>query len=87
MIQAVKHNKQARQEYRFMSRFEMDTREKGRSEDIAQGIQQGFADGAYQTKLETAKLMRAHNYPITEICEMTSEQRFIFAMRHYEFAQ
>ena len=30
-----------------------------------------FADGAYQTKLETAKLMRGHNYPIAEICEMT----------------
>jgi len=71
MIQAVKHNEQARQEYRFMSGFEMDAREEGRSEGIAQGIQQGFADGAYQTKLETAKLMRAHNYSITEICEMT----------------
>ena len=71
MIQAVKHNEQARQEYRFMSGFEMDAREEGRNEGIAQGIQQGFADGAYQTKLETAKLMRAHNYSITEICEMT----------------
>ena len=30
-----------------------------------------FSDGAYQTKLETAKLMRAHNYPIAEVCEMT----------------
>ena len=47
MIQAVKHNEQARKEYRFMSAFEMDARE--------EGIQQGFSDGAYQTKLETAK--------------------------------
>ena len=38
---------------------------------IQQGIEQGFADGSYQTKLETAKLMRAHNYPIAEVCEMT----------------
>ena len=47
MIQAVKHNEQARKEYRFMSAFEMDARE--------EGIQQGFSDGAYQAKLETAK--------------------------------
>ena len=63
MIQAVKHNEQARKEYRFMSAFEMDARE--------EGIQQGFSDGVYQKALETAKLMRAHNYPIAEICTMT----------------
>ena len=34
-------------------------------------IEKGFADGSYQTKLETAKLMRMHNYPIAEICTMT----------------
>ena len=63
MTQAVKHNEQARQEYRFMSGFEMDARE--------EGIQQGFADGSYRKALETAKLMRMHNYPIAEICMMT----------------
>ncbi len=67
MIQAVKHNEQARKEYCFMSGFEMDAREEGRSE----GIRQGFSEGSYQTKLETAKLMRTHNYPIAEICTMT----------------
>ena len=72
MIQAVKHNEQARQEYRFMSGFEMDAREEGRSEGIAQGIQQGFADGAYQTKLETAKLMKQANCEIDFIMKMTS---------------
>ena len=40
---------------------------KGRNE----GIAQGFSDGSRQAKLETAKLMRAHNYPIAEVCEMT----------------
>ena len=40
---------------------------KGRQE----GISQGFADGSYKKALETAKLMRTHNYPITEICTMT----------------
>ena len=75
MIQAVKNNEQARQEYRFMSGFEMDAREEGRlegrQEGIAQGEARGFADGAYQKALETAKLMQMHNYPIAEICEMT----------------
>lgn len=36
-----------------------------------EGVRQGFADGACQMKLETAKLMCARNYPIAEICEMT----------------
>ena len=38
---------------------------------FAEGIEQGFSEGSYQTKLETAKLMRMHNYPIAEICTMT----------------
>ena len=71
MIQTVKNNEQARQEYRFMSGFEMDAREEGRSEGLVQGIQQGFADGSYRKALETAKLMRMHNYPVAEICMMT----------------
>ena len=40
-------------------------------ESLRIGIQQGFSDGSYQAKVETAKLMCAHNYPITEICMMT----------------
>ena len=28
-------------------------------------------EGSYQKALETAKLMRTHNYPIAEICTMT----------------
>ena len=75
MIEAVKHNEQARREYRIMSAFEMDAREEGVQQGIRQGvqqgIQQGFSEGSYQTKLETAKLMRMHNYPIAEICTMT----------------
>ena len=63
MIEAVKHNEQARREYRFMSGFEMDAREEGRSE--------GFSDGAYQTKLETAKLMRYENLGIDLISKIT----------------
>ncbi len=43
----------------------------GIQQGIEQGVQQGFADGSHQAKLETARLMRAHNYPIAEICTMT----------------
>ena len=42
MIQTVKNNEQARQEYRFMSGFEMDARE------------QGFSEGSRQKALEDA---------------------------------
>ncbi|MGI5174599.1 Rpn family recombination-promoting nuclease/putative transposase [Treponema sp. OMZ 840] len=30
-----------------------------------------FADGSYQTKLETAKLMKGMNYPISDICTIS----------------
>lgn len=38
---------------------------------IQQGIQQGFSDGSYKTKLETAKLMKGMNYPINDICTIS----------------
>ena len=44
---------------------------KGFSLGIAQGKQEGISEGSYQKALETAKLMRTHNYPIAEICTMT----------------
>nr|WP_253677837.1 hypothetical protein [Treponema sp. OMZ 788] len=55
MIQTVKNNEQARQEYRLMSTFEMDARDKGFSEAIKQ----------------TAKLMKKRGYPMSEILIMT----------------
>ena len=44
---------------------------KGFSIGIAQGEAKGISEGSYQKALETAKLMRTHNYPIAEICTMT----------------
>ena len=41
------------------------------SEGYRQGLERGLDKGAYQKALETAKLMRMHNYPIAEICTMT----------------
>ena len=46
MIQTVKQNEQARQEYRLMSTFEMDARYKG------------FTEGLKQKSIETAQLMK-----------------------------
>ena len=59
MIQAVKNNEQARQEYRFMSGFEMDARE------------EGFAAGSHQAKLETAKNLLALGLSIENIAQAT----------------
>ncbi|MGI5117164.1 Rpn family recombination-promoting nuclease/putative transposase [Treponema sp. SP13] len=67
MIQTVKNNEQARQEYRFMSGFEMDARE--------EGVQQGFADGSYQTKLETAKNLLDLGLSVENIAQATGLSR------------
>ena len=45
MIQTVKHNEQARKEYRFMSGLVMDAREEGIQQGLQQGIQQGIQQG------------------------------------------
>ena len=38
---------------------------------FSEGIQQGFSDGSYQKALETAKLMKGMNYPISDICTIS----------------
>ena len=42
-----------------------------REEALQEGEAKGLSEGSYQKALETAKLMRTHNYPIAEICTMT----------------
>ena len=42
-----------------------------REESLRIGIQQGFSDGSYKTKLETAKLMKEENCEISFIQKMT----------------
>ena len=75
MIQAVKHNEQARQEYRIMSALEMDAREEGIQQGIQQGIrqgiQQGFSDGSYQKALETAKILKQLGDSVQKIMQAT----------------
>ena len=48
-----------------------EEREIALKEGIAQGKQEGIFEGSHQKALETAKLMRTHNYPIAEICTIT----------------
>ena len=55
MIQAVKNNEQARQEYRLMSTFEMDARDKG----------------AYDNKRETARILKQLGDSIQKIMQVT----------------
>ena len=71
MIEAVKHNEQARREYRFMSGFEMDAREEGIQQGIQQGIRQGFADGSYRKALEDAGNLKRLGVSIDIITQAT----------------
>ena len=43
----------------------------GEAKGFSLGVTQGISEGSYQKAIETAKLMRTHNYPIAEICTMT----------------
>ena len=42
-----------------------------REESLRIGIQRGFSEGSYQTKLETARLMKEENCEISFIQKMT----------------
>ena len=55
MIQTVKQNEQARQEYRLMSTFEMDARYKG----------------IYENKRETAKILKQLGDSLQKIMQVT----------------
>ena len=59
--------------------FEMDARRAGFQQGITQGMRQGEVrglergkvEGSRQKALETARLMKQRNYPVSEICLMT----------------
>ena len=59
MIQTIKQNEQARQEYRLMSTFEMDARYKG------------FTERTYNNKKETAKILKQLGDSIQKIMQVT----------------
>ena len=45
--------------------------EHDRASCISEGYRRGLDKGSYQTKLETAKLMKKMNYPISDICTIS----------------
>ena len=49
--------------------------ERGLMQGMERGITQGLEKGSLQAKLETARLMLQHNYPIAEVCLMTGLSR------------
>ena len=60
----------------LVAEYDYDTdiavqREESLRVGIQQGIQQGFSDGAYQTKLETAKAFKRLGFDIAKIAEGT----------------
>ena len=75
MIQTVKHNEQARKEYRFMSGLVMDAREEGIQQGIQQGIRQGkslgLAEGSRQNALQNAGNLKQLGVSIDIITQAT----------------
>ncbi len=67
MIQTVKHNEQARKEYRFMSGLVMDAREEG----IQQGKLLGLAEGSRQNALQNAGNLKQLGVSIDIITQAT----------------
>ena len=59
MVQAVRSNEQARQEYQWVSGHIMDARDSG------------FAQGSRQAKLETARMMKAEALASDLIAKVT----------------
>ena len=71
MVRTIKVSEQMRKEYRILPAVIMDAIDEGEARGEARGKSLGLAEGSRQKALETAKLMRMHNYPIAEVCEMT----------------
>jgi len=74
-ITEIKHNDQRRHDYMIMTAFEADAKRmgrlEGRQEGIAQGEARGFADGSYQTKLETARILKRFGDSVQKIMQAT----------------
>ena len=74
-IKELKENEERRKEYMLIQSFEMDARrdgiQQGIQQGIRQGIEQGFSDGSYQTKLETAKILKQLGDSVKKIMQAT----------------
>ena len=74
-IKELKENEERRKEYMLIQAFEMDARrdgiQQGIQQGIRQGIEQGFSDGSYQTKLETARILKQLGDSVQKISQAT----------------
>ena len=75
LVETTKNNEKFRSVYMSLNIHKDDLLMAGEKigfeKGILQGRRDGFSDGSRQKALETAKIMRMHNYPIAEVCEMT----------------
>ena len=61
-------------EYNYGTDIAVQREEAGRiafAQGMERGIEQGLTQGSHQAKLETARLMLQHHYPLAEVCLMT----------------
>ena len=61
-------------EYNYDTDIAVQREEAGRiafAQGMERGIEQGLTQGSHQAKLETARLMLQHHYPLAEVCLMT----------------
>ena len=61
-------------EYNYDTDIAVQREEAGRiafAQGMERGIEQGLTQGSHQAKLETARLMIQHHYPLAEVCLMT----------------
>ena len=74
-IKEVKESEELRREYMLINSFERDARHEGWKAGIAQGITQGRSEGitqgSYQTKLETAKILKQLGDSVQKIMQAT----------------
>lgn len=74
-IKEVKESEELRREYMLINSFERDARHEGWKAGIAQGITQGrsegIAQGSYQTKIETAKILKQLGDSVQKIMQAT----------------
>ena len=74
-IKEVKESEELRREYMLINSFERDARHEGWKAGIAQGISQGRSEGitqgSYQTKLETAKILKQLGDSVQKIMQAT----------------
>ena len=70
-INETKANEEKRREYMLIQSFEMDARRAGMQEGIAQGRNEGFADGSRQKALQNAGNLKQLGVSIDIITQAT----------------